>query len=190
VFWLFFKWTPWETEVNVPQEQPVPFSHQHHVSGLGIDCRFCHSTVTQAAYAGMPPTHTCMTCHSQIWTEAPVLKPVRDSLIQNKPLIWNQVYRVPKFVYFNHSIHVNKGIGCVSCHGPIDKMPITWKANPLYMRDCLACHRHPEEYIRPRSEVFNTHWKTPPNQLEFGAALVADYHIPKARLMDCYTCHR
>jgi hypothetical protein len=190
VFWTAIKWSDWETEVNVPIEQPVQFSHQHHVAGLGIDCRYCHTSVTKSSYAGIPPTHTCMTCHSQIWQGSPMLKPVRESLAQYKPLEWNRVYRLPKFVYFNHSIHVNKGIGCTSCHGPIQTMPLTWKANAFYMKDCLACHREPEKYIRPQSEVFNVYWTAPKNQRELGSELVRKYHIPKERLMDCYACHR
>src|SRR4051794_20181824 len=130
VFWTVVKWSPWETEVGEFQEQPVPFSHQHHVSGLGIDCRYCHTGVTQSAFAGMPSTHTCMTCHSQIWQDAPMLKPVRDSWAENKPLVWNRVYRLPKYVYFNHSIHITKGIGCTSCHGQVEKMPLMSKAQP------------------------------------------------------------
>jgi hypothetical protein len=189
-FWTVIKWSPWETEVAVAIEQPVPFSHQHHVSGLGLDCRYCHTSVDRAAFAGIPPTHTCMTCHSQIWSDAPMLKPVRDSALKSEPLKWNRVNRLPKYVYFNHSIHVNQGIGCTSCHGDVGKMPLTAKANPFYMKDCLACHREPEKYIRPRSEVFNPHWVSPVNQLQQGAKLVQEYKIPKHRLTDCMTCHR
>jgi hypothetical protein len=190
VLLTLMKWSTWQTEVEIPVNQPVPFSHQHHVSGLGLDCRYCHSSVTKAAYAGMPPTHTCMTCHSQIWTNAPMLKPVRDSFAQGKPLEWNRVYRLPKYVYFNHRIHVNQGIGCTSCHGQVQNMPLTWKAKPFYMKDCLACHRNPESHIRPREEVFNPNWIPPKNQTELGSKLVKKYHIPKERLTDCYTCHR
>jgi hypothetical protein len=190
VFWTVVKWTPWETEVGKPYDQPVPFSHQHHVAGLGIDCRYCHTSVTRSAFAGLPPTHTCMTCHSQIWTNAAILQPVRDSYAKGEPLQWNRVHRLPKYVYFNHSIHVNKGIGCTTCHGQINQMPLTWKENSFYMKDCLECHRQPEKYIRPQSEVFNVNWKPPHDQLKMGASLVEQYHIPKTRLTDCYTCHR
>ena len=122
------------TRVNYPLDQPIPFSHQHHVGGLGIDCRYCHTSVTQSSFAGLPPTETCMTCHSQIWKEPPVLKPVRDSFQTGNPIKWTRVYDLPDYVYFNHSIHVNKGVACVTCHGRVDEMPITWKTQPLYMR--------------------------------------------------------
>jgi hypothetical protein len=131
-----------------------------------------------------------MTCHSQIWQESTMLKPVRESLTQNKPLQWNRVYRLPKYVYFNHSIHVNKGVGCTTCHGQIERMPLTWKTQPFTMKDCLSCHREPEKYLRPKSEIFNVHWFPPKNQLELGAHWMREYQIPKERLTDCYTCHR
>ena len=184
------KWSSWETEIGVPVNQAIPFSHKHHVSGLGIDCRYCHTSVTKTAFAGIPPTSTCMTCHSQIWQEAPMLKQVRESLAQSKPLIWNRVNRLPRYVYFDHSIHVNQGIGCSSCHGRVEEMPLMAKVRSFYMRDCLSCHREPEKYIRPRSEIFNAHWIPPKNQAELGKKLVKEYEIPKYRLMDCYTCHR
>lgn len=189
-FWTALKWSSWQTEVNVPYEQPVPFSHQHHVAGLGLDCRYCHSTVETTATAGMPPTHTCMTCHSQIWQNAAILEPVRQSYAKQIPLQWNRVYRIPKYVYFNHSIHVNKGVGCTSCHGDIGAMPMTWKQNPFYMRNCLACHRHPEQNLRPQSEIFDPFWKKPQDQESIGQRLVEENHIPKERLTDCYVCHR
>jgi hypothetical protein len=184
------KWSDWQTDVNVRVEQPVPFSHEHHVSGLGLDCRYCHTTVTRSASAGMPPTHTCMTCHSQIWTQSEMLEPVRESMRRGKPIEWNRVTRLPHFVYFDHSAHVNHGVGCTSCHGEIKDMPLTRKVRTFYMRDCLACHREPEKALRPLDEVFATEWKAPPDQLERGARFVDEYHIPKARLTDCYTCHR
>src|SRR5438874_9464915 len=132
------------TGVNVPQDQPVPFSHQHHVGGLGIDCRYCHTTVETAAFAGMPASETCMSCHSQIWKDSPLLAPVRDSFRTGKPLVWTRVHDLPDFVYFNHSIHVAKGIGCESCHGRVDQMPLMRKDASLLMEWCLHCHRHPE----------------------------------------------
>jgi hypothetical protein len=190
VFATVWKWSPWQTQVAVPIDQPIPFSHKHHVAGLGIDCRYCHNSVTTAAFAGLPPTHTCMTCHSQIWQNAEILNPLRQSFKQGIPIQWNRVHRLPKYVYFDHSIHVNKGIGCTSCHGQVDQMPITWKAKPFYMRDCLNCHRNPEKYIRPVSEVFNMHWIAPDNQIEIGKILLRKYHVPMHRLTDCYTCHR
>lgn len=194
VFWTVFKWSNWQTEVDVPIDQPIPFSHRHHVSGLGIDCRYCHTSVTQSSFAGLPPSHTCMTCHSQIWQQAPVLKKVRDSYALKRPIQWNRVHRIPKYVYFDHSIHVNKGIGCTSCHGRIDDMPLTWKVNPFFMKDCLSCHREPEKQLRPSDRIFDSpwmeRWHPPKNQMELGTHLVREHHIPKERLTDCYTCHR
>jgi hypothetical protein len=185
-----YKWSSYPTEIGKPVLQPVAFSHQHHVGGLGLDCRYCHASVELSANAGMPPTKTCMTCHSQIWQNAPMLKPVRDSFKDGTSLKWNRVTRIPHYVYFDHSIHVQKGIGCTSCHGDISRMPLTWKVRTFYMRDCLSCHRNPEKYIRPEDDVFNPDWKAPSNQLELGALFVEKYHIPKQRLTDCMTCHR
>jgi ferredoxin len=176
------------TEVRVIREQPVPFSHKHHVSGLGIDCRYCHTSVETSSFAGIPPTATCMTCHSEIWTGSPMLEPVRASLRTNEPLRWTRVHDLPDFVYFDHSIHLAKGIGCSTCHGRVDQMPITWRENSLLMEWCLNCHRQPEQYVRPRSAVFQMDWVAPPNQLEAGRELVQTYHIRK--LTDCYICHR
>ena len=161
---------PYTTWVRVPREQPVPFSHKHHVDGLGIDCRYCHTSVETSHYAGMPPTETCMTCHSQLWTQAALLEPVRQSLATGMPIQWNRVNDLPDFVYFDHSIHVNKGIGCATCHGQVDQMPLTWKENTLYMKWCLECHRAPENEIRPRGEVFNMKWQKPENQAAAGGA--------------------
>ena len=183
-------WSPYSTRVNVPVEQPVPFSHEHHAGGLGIDCRYCHTSVETSAFAGMPATETCMTCHSQLWTDAPMLAPVRQSLASGKPIQWRRVHDLPGFVYFNHSIHVNKGIGCSSCHGRVDKMPLTWQANTLYMKWCLDCHKEPEKFIRPRSEVFDMAWAAPPEQKKQGSKLVANYHVRSAQLRDCSMCHR
>jgi hypothetical protein len=149
----FFR-SPYVTQVNVVRDQPVPFSHDHHVAGLGIDCRFCHATVETAAFAGMPSTEVCMGCHSQIWNKSPLLAPVRESFESGKPLVWTRVTDVPDFVYFNHSIHVNKGIGCESCHGRVDRMPLMRKAVAMHMQWCLDCHRHPETSVRPRDQVF------------------------------------
>ncbi|MBI3211011.1 MAG: cytochrome c3 family protein [Candidatus Solibacter usitatus] len=180
--------SPFVSRANYPFEQPVPFSHKHHVAGLGLDCRYCHTTVERSAFAGMPATETCMSCHSMIWTNAPMLEPVRQSWATGKSLEWNRVHDLPGFVYFNHSIHVNKGVGCSECHGPVDQMPLMYQANTLYMTWCLECHRNPEMRVRPRDKVFDMKYKHPENQAELGAKLVAEYKIQK--LTDCYTCHR
>jgi hypothetical protein len=183
--------TAYVTEVNVPQPQPVPFSHKHHVGDEGLDCRYCHSSVEVSSSAGMPPTQTCMTCHSQIWTNAAMLEPVRDSYRDSKPIAWTRVNAVPDFVYFNHSIHIAKGVGCTTCHGPIGDMTITWRAQTLYMRWCLDCHNAPEKYLRPRSEVFNAFYQEPKDQLALGRKLVKEYKVQDARtLTSCSTCHR
>jgi hypothetical protein len=176
------------TEVNVVRAQPVPFSHKHHVSGIGIDCRYCHTSVETSPFAGLPATETCMSCHSQIWSLSPMLEPVRASFTSNTPLRWTRVHDLPDFVYFDHSIHISKGIGCTTCHGQIDQMPMTWRANTLLMEWCLNCHREPERYVRPRDAVFRMDWTPPANQLESGRQLVEAYHI--RRLTDSYTCHR
>jgi Cytochrome c7 and related cytochrome c/Class III cytochrome C family len=182
--------SPYQTDAGVARQQPVPFSHEHHVRGLGIDCRFCHTTVEKSHFAGLPPTKTCMTCHSKIWTDAPMLEPIRASWRENRPLSWTRVHILPDFVYFNHSIHVNKGVGCATCHGPVDHMPLMYQFNSLQMEWCLNCHKNPEKYLRPPSEVFNMDYQPPPNQEEMGLKQVADEHIQKAQLTNCYICHR
>jgi cytochrome c7-like protein len=176
------------TEVGVAREQPVPFSHKHHVAGIGIDCRYCHTSVEKSSFAGIPPTKTCMNCHSQIWRDSPTLEPVRASFRDDKSIEWVRVNKVADFVYFNHSIHVAKGVGCQTCHGQVDQMPLTWRENTLHMEWCLECHRQPEKYVRPKSEVFNMNYKAPANQLELGARLVREYKIQK--LESCSVCHR
>ena len=188
VLWLLMQWqrSAYITEVGVAKEQPVPFSHQHHVAGLGIDCRYCHTSVETSAFAGIPPTSTCMNCHAQIWTGAPMLEPVRASFRDDKPIVWQRVHNTPDFVQFNHSIHVSKGIGCASCHGRVDQMPLTWKAESMTMEFCLSCHRAPEKFVRPKSEIFNMGWKAP-NQAELGAQLVKEYKIRK--VTNCSACH-
>ena len=145
--------------MDIPFQQPVPFSHKHHVSDDGIDCRYCHTSVEKSSFAGLPPTETCMTCHSQIWTDSPMLAPVRASFATNTPLKWNRVHDLPGYVYFNHSIHVAKGIGCSTCHGRVDQMPLTRKTETLYMKWCLDCHRNPQKYIRPRDKIYDMAWQ-------------------------------
>lgn len=172
-------------------EQPVQFSHAHHVGGMGIDCRYCHTSVEESAFANIPPTKTCMNCHSQIWNTAPILEPVRASFRDNTPLQWNRVHDLPDFVYFNHSIHVKKGMGCATCHGPVDKMPLMYQQATLQMSWCLDCHRNPAKYIRPREEVFNMNWQPPAADPGLGERLVRDYKIASAeQLTSCSTCHR
>ena len=180
--------SPWVTGVRVAREQPIQFSHERHVAGNGIDCRYCHTSVENSRFAGIPPTKTCMNCHSEIFANSPYLEPVRASFASGKPLQWTRVNDLPDFVYFDHSIHVNKGVGCTTCHGPVDRMPLMWQAQSLQMDWCLDCHRNPEQYVRPRDAVFRTDYQPPSNQRELGARLVAEYQIQK--LTSCSTCHR
>jgi hypothetical protein len=186
--WAELNASTYATRAKVPVEQPVPFSHEHHVGGLGIDCRYCHTSVENSSFAGIPPTKTCMNCHSQIWVDAPMLEPVRQSFRTDRSLHWIRVHDLPDYVYFNHSIHVAKGVGCTTCHGQVDKMPLTWQEASLQMSWCLDCHRHPEQYVRPKAEVFSVAYQAPPNQLEIGKDLVKRYHIQS--LTSCSTCHR
>jgi len=195
---LFAGWTldrlsrsDFTTRAMQPREQPVPFSHAHHVGGEGFDCRYCHTSVEQSGFANIPPTKTCMNCHSEIWSTSPTLEPVRASFRDNKSISWTRVHDLPDFVYFNHSIHVNKGVGCETCHGRVDLMPLTWQQNSLQMEWCLNCHRHPEKYVRPREFITKMDYRPAGDQEEIGRKLVAEYKIQDARtLTSCSTCHR
>jgi cytochrome c7-like protein len=182
--------SPYQTDEGVARNQPVPFSHEHHVKGLGLDCRFCHATVEKSHFAGIPPTKICMTCHSKVWTDAPMLQPVRSSWIENKPLSWTRVHNLPDFVYFNHSIHVSKGVGCATCHGQINEMPLTMQNATLQMGWCLDCHRDPAQYLRPKEYEFDMDWKPPPDQYARGTELVKEEHVKVGQLTNCYICHR
>jgi hypothetical protein len=176
------------TAANTTVDQPVQFSHLHHVGGIGIDCRYCHTSVEEAASASIPPTQTCMNCHTQIWAASPYLEPVRESWRTGASIEWIRVHDLPDFVYFNHSIHVKKGVGCETCHGRIDEMPGVYQANSLQMEWCLDCHRQPEQYVRPRAAVFTMGYEPAGNQLDIGRQLVQDYNIQS--LTSCSTCHR
>ena len=182
--------SPYVTDEKIVATQPVPFSHNHHVAGLGLDCRYCHPGVEKSSFAGLPPTETCMTCHSEIWTNATLLAPVRASLADDLPIHWQRVNRLPDYVYFDHSIHIAKGVGCTSCHDDIDKMPLTWQSAPLTMGWCLDCHRDPAKNLRPRDEIFSTDWQVPAGQMEKGHALLVQYGIKPEHLTDCSVCHR
>ena len=181
----------WATKQYEFVEQPVQFSHAHHVGGVGLDCRYCHTSVEKSAFAGIPPTKTCMNCHSQLWTNAPILEPVRASFRDDTPLTWTRVNDLPDFVYFNHQVHVRQGVGCDTCHGPVDRMPLMYQAQPLLMEWCLDCHRAPEKYIRPRDQVFNMRYVPAGNQLEIGRKLKQEYNIGTVEHMtSCSVCHR
>jgi hypothetical protein len=181
----------WNTGAFVEREQPVQFSHKHHVGDDGIDCRYCHTSIETSASAGMPPTQTCMNCHSQIWADSPYLEPVRESARTGKPIQWTRVNDLPDYVYFNHSIHVNKGVGCSTCHGNVAQMPLMYQATSLQMEWCLACHRNPENFVRDRKDIFKMDWQPPANQAQAGATLVKQNRIQDSfALTSCSTCHR
>ncbi len=182
--------SPYLTEVGIAKAQPVPFSHRQHVGELGLDCRYCHSSVTRSDFAGIPSTETCMGCHRYVATEAPTLELVRTSYQNNQPLEWIRVHDLPDFVYFNHGIHVNKGIGCETCHGRVDQMPVVGKVQTLYMDWCLECHRQPEPFVRPVDQIFTMGWESPGDQVSLGRQLVADYGVKVDQLTDCSICHR
>ena len=183
--------SPYVTGADVAREQPVQFSHAHHAGALGIDCRYCHTTVEKSSFAGIPPTKTCINCHSQIWSTSPYLEPVRESWRTGKALQWNRVHDLPDFVYFNHSIHVNKGVGCSSCHGQVDQMPLIRQVSSLQMEWCIACHRAPEKFLRPKAEIYNMAWEPGSDQLKLGSELRQQYNIrSKEVLTSCSTCHR
>jgi hypothetical protein len=180
--------SPYVTQSGVAREQPVPFSHAHHVAGMGIDCRYCHASVETSATAGIPPTKTCMNCHSQIWNQSPMLEPVRESFRTDRSIEWVRVHDLPDFAYFQHASHVNKGIGCSTCHGRVDRMPLMAQAASLQMEWCLECHRNPAKYVRPQDQVFNIAYEAPDNQLELGGELVKKYALKPST--SCSTCHR
>jgi len=203
--------SPYNTKVDVPLDQPVKFSHAHHAVELGIDCRYCHSTVEKSSFAGIPPTHTCMSCHSQIWTNSPLLEPVRESFRTGVPLAWNRVNKLPEFVYFNHAIHVNRGVSCNFCHGAMNQMQLTAKGKTFFMSWCLECHKAPEKFVREPGSVFRLYQKIQSGetldpeeqalaagraytrtgeQLERGRQLVKQYRIDTDQLTDCWVCHR
>ena len=203
-FCINFQRSPYVTYAMVVRPQPVPFSHEHHVAAIGIDCRYCHTSVETSSFAGIPPTRTCMNCHSQIWTGAALLEPVRESFRTGKSLVWNRVNDLPDFVYFDHSIHINKGVGCNTCHGPVDRMPLMFNYNSLQMEWCIECHRAPEKELRPRDQVFNMRYQQPTHdlpvvvdgtpftdQLALGKYLKAKYHLRSVMdITSCSTCHR
>ncbi len=190
--------SPYASNAGITRDQPVPFSHQHHVGDLGIDCRYCHESVEKTAFAGMPSTKTCMNCHEQIWTGSPMLEPVRESFRSSgksieKSIEWNRVHRLADFVYFNHSVHVNHGVGCASCHGPVNEMPLMYQHGTLLMQWCLDCHRDPAPNLRPAEHIFDMDWSWPAgtDAATKGSELHEQYGIqPTQKLIDCSTCHR
>ena len=183
--------SPYVRYTKVPRTQPVPFSHKHHAN-MGIDCRYCHATVEDSPTGSVPPTKTCMNCHNILWNEAPMLEPVRKSMAENKSLEWVRVHDLPDFAYFNHSIHVNKGIGCSTCHGRIDEMPLVWKDKPFFMQWCLECHRDPSQFVRPKDKIFDMAFDPTSQSQEVRDQLVKEYGIDHKdlRMTNCSICHR
>ena len=184
----------WNTGQWTERQQPVQFSHKHHSGDDGIDCRYCHTSVETSASAGIPPTKTCMNCHTQIWADSPYLEPVRESWRTGKPIEWTRVHDLPDYAYFNHSIHVNKGVGCSTCHGNVNEMPLMYQASSLQMEWCLECHRSPERFVRPKEQIFNMDWRrenTSAEQIAEGREIVRANHIRSIQsLTSCSTCHR
>ncbi len=180
--------SPWVTRQGQRPDQPVPFSHKHHVQGLGLQCQYCHVSVEKSSYAGIPPTKTCMNCHAQIWTNATLLEPVRHSWATGESLVWTKVHDLPDYVYFNHSIHVNKGLGCASCHGRVDLMPLMYEQNTLQMEWCLNCHRDPAKNLRPAGQVYNMAWQGPTTEKPVWCGVSdAKTGKPTAESVDCQT---
>jgi hypothetical protein len=180
----------YRTGRNWVVEQPLPFSHAHHAGELKIDCRYCHSAVQSSAMASLPPTETCMSCHSQVWKNADVLALLRKSLREHEPMHWQRVVELPDYVYFHHGVHVNAGVGCSECHGQVDRMQLTFKAQPLNMGQCLACHRDPAPHLRPVDQVTNMQWRTDEDRRALGERLMKAHPIDIRGLTDCGTCHR
>lgn len=190
LLWLVmtFNRSSYVTGAQVVREQPVQFSHQHHVQTVGLDCRYCHTSAETAAFAGIPPSKTCMNCHSQIWSTSPYLEPVRASVREDRSLRWRRVHDLPDFAYFNHSVHVKKGVGCETCHGRVDQMPLMLQEKSLQMEWCVECHRAPAKYLRPRSEIYTMGYRPAEAQSVLGPRLVLEYHVnPRT---SCSACHR
>jgi ferredoxin len=180
--------SPWVTRQGQRPAQPVPFSHKHHVQGLGLQCQYCHVTVEKSSYAGIPPTKTCMNCHAQIWTNAQLLEPVRDSWATNESLVWTKVHDLPDFAYFSHEIHVNKGLGCASCHGKVDSMPLMYAQNTLQMEWCLDCHRNPAKNLRPTGQIYNMAWEAPAEERPVWCSVTdVKSGVPTAQSVNCVT---
>jgi hypothetical protein len=183
---VYVRTPQWRNQLD-PVDQPVEFDHRHHVQDDGIDCLYCHELATKSATAGIPSTELCMGCHNQIWNDSPMLEPVRRSFFSGEPIPWNRVHDVPDFVYFNHAIHVNEGVGCATCHGRVDRMGRVYQVADLSMGWCLDCHRNPERFVRPRARVTDMTWAAE-DQSVLGPLLVEEYGIRK--LTHCSACHR
>lgn len=187
--WLLH--SPVVNQVGQVIPQPVPFPHGFHVAAVGLDCRYCHESVEKSSFAGMPPTETCMSCHSQVRLDSALLAPVRNSWETGEPIAWNRVNDVPDYAYFDHSIHISKGVGCEHCHGRTDQQTVAVKADAMYMTFCLDCHENPAKYLRPKDQVYTMGYKPNGDQMSIGAQLVEEYNVrPPSVLTNCSICHR
>jgi hypothetical protein len=180
--------SPYVTGEGYPRDQPIEFDHRHHTRDDGIDCRYCHHEVERSRFAGIPSTSLCMGCHSQIWNDSPQIEPLRRSYYSGVPVRWNRVHHLPDFAYFDHSIHVAKGVGCVTCHGRVDQMAEVRQVSSLQMRWCIDCHRDPTPHLRPPQEVTNMTWEPPGNPRTVGARIAAELDVES--LTHCTACHR
>jgi Cytochrome c7 and related cytochrome c/Class III cytochrome C family len=185
--WIFAH-SSFMTGENVYLKQPVPFSHDHHTAGLGIDCRYCHTSVEESNFAGIPPVATCMNCHNIMWNRDEMLAPIRDAYAGGDPIEWSRVYDMPDYVYFDHSIHLRKGMGCEVCHGRVDRQPLIRQATSLQMDWCLECHRDPAKFIRPRDKVFTMGYRPEGDAAALAAQLIEEYEVKPGT--DCGVCHR
>lgn len=183
---ILYARSPLSTELLLPIRQPIEFDHRHHAGDDGIDCIYCHDTAFRSSFAGIPDTATCAGCHAQIWNQSPMLAPVREAFFNGRPLLWHKVNRLPDYVYFDHSIHVNKGVGCITCHGRVDLMPVVMRAQMLTMSWCVDCHRDPTSHIRPISEVTSMTWL--PESDDVGRTYAREYKVQPR--INCTTCHR
>lgn len=185
-----YYFTPKYTRVGYAPKQPVAYSHYLHAEQLGIDCRYCHTYVDRSGHANVPDAGTCMNCHSQVKSDSPLLAPVRESYQTGVPVHWVRIHRVPDYVYFNHAVHVNRGISCVECHGQINQMEVVHHAKPMSMAWCLECHRNPEQFVRPLDQVYNLNW-TPENaskHADWAREAVVNWNINPPQ--SCSGCHR
>lgn len=187
VFFVWYYFSPEFTTVGYEPEQPVPYSHQIHVDKLGLECQYCHNWVEDSKQANVPSTETCMTCHSQVLPNSPKLLPVRESWAENEPIEWTNVHHLPEYAHFSHAAHVDKGVGCETCHGRIDKMEVVRQVEPLSMGWCLDCHRQPEKYLRPNDEVTTMGYTQPANFIEQNLERIREEGIQPPT--NCSACH-
>ncbi|MHB8417946.1 MAG: cytochrome c3 family protein [Myxococcales bacterium] len=189
LLWIYVR-SPLHTGQGHQEAQPIDFDHRHHVADDGIDCRYCHATVESSPSAGIPSTALCLNCHSQVWNGSPILAPLRQSYFLDRPIRWNRVHRLPDYVYFDHSIHVGKGVGCETCHGRVDQMAAIGQGMPLTMQWCLDCHRDPAPHLRPREAITQMGWRPPDSAVGrgFGEQLAQRYHVQTRT--SCTACHR